>query len=96
MNNVDKISNERGTGADRFLVALARSRRSGRGQIAEDDGADRGDNFFNDIDRKQRAEVGLVICRAGDEGLGRRVELVDERPSDSVAVNLKFHRNLRS
>ena len=95
LNNVDKISNERGTGADRFLVALARSWRSGRGQVAEDDGADCGDNFFNDIDRKERAEIGLVVCRAGDEGLGRRVELVDERPSDSVAVNLKFHRNLR-
>ena len=96
LNNADEISNECGAGADRFLVALARSRRSGRGQIAEDDGADRGDNFFNDIDRETRAEVGLGVCRAGDEGLGRGVELVDERPSDSVAVNLKFHRNLRS
>ena len=28
LNNVDKISNEHGTGADRFLVALARSRHS--------------------------------------------------------------------
>ena len=95
LNNVDKISNERGTGADRFLVALARSRRSGRGQVAEDDGADRGDNFFNDIDRKWRAKVEIGACRAGDEGLGRGVELVDERSSDRVAVDLEFHWNLR-
>ena len=95
LNNVDEISNEHGTGADRFLVTLARSRRSGRGQVAEDDGADRGNNFFNDVDREKRAKAGLGVCRAGDEGLGRGVELVDERPSDSVAANLEFHWNLR-
>ena len=52
LDNVDEISNERGTGADRLLVALAGSRRGCRGQIAEDDGADSGNDFFDDIDRE--------------------------------------------
>ena len=95
LNNVDEISNEQRTGADRFLVTLTRSRRVGRRQIAEDDGADRGNNFFNDIDREWRAETEIGACRAGDEGLGRGVELVDERSSDRVAVDLEFHWNLR-
>ena len=95
LDDVDKVGNEGGARANRHLMACARSRRGSRDDVADDVGASISDNFFNNIGRKCQADARVGRGSAGHEGLGRGVELVDERPYDSVAVNLKLHRNLR-
>ena len=96
LNDVDEISNEDRTRPDRHLVTQARSRRGSGSQVSNDVRTDISNDFLDNVDGIREAEVRTAAGRAGREGLGRGVEVVDERPVNGVAVDLELHRNLRT
>ena len=96
LNDVDEVSNEDRTRPDRHLVTQARSRRGSGSQVSNDVRTDCSNDFLDNVDGIREAEVRTAAGRAGREGLGRGVEVVDERPVNGVAVDLELHRNLRT